>query len=103
MQECLRSANTQSELYDIVVTTVSSAPNTAYFNYIDTMVVCIQFFGETMSGSDLLITCDTASEHNVPCSPEFGDKGVVPKKCKLMDTWYIHIGDEGPAIMEDWN
>lgn len=81
MQECMRSANNNADIYDVEVTTVNSAPDPANYNYIDTIVVCIQFYTK----SDVLIK----NAKGVACSPEFAAAGVTAYKCEVLNIWYV--------------
>ena len=99
MQEFLRSANNRPETYDVVVVTkeIASADYASNFNYIDTIVLCIQFYGPNARNEQQLITRDiSATNKNVPCSPEYGDKGISPTSCTLVSANYYQVGDKKP-------
>ena len=99
MQEFLNSANNNGERYEIVVVTkeYETSDYAANFNYVDTIVLCIQFYGKDNSDQSVLITRDLSdSVKNVPCSPEAGDKNIAPVRCELVSVHYYQVGDAAP-------
>lgn len=81
MQECLRAANNHPDIYDIELTTVNKAPEPTEYNYIDTIVICIQF----KTKSDVLIK----NAQGIACSPEFATAGTQSYKCEAVNLWYV--------------
>lgn len=100
MQECLRGSNNRAEEYDIVVTTISGEPDTVLYNYIDTIVICVQFFWLTADGNYELIV----DANGNPCSPEFSKENVVVKRCDFgsddsgVYAWYIHVDGDTSTV-----
>lgn len=86
MQECLRAANNRPDLYDIEVTTLTTDPDLYSYNYIDTIVVSVQFY----TVDDKLIK----NSKGLPCSPEQATGGLVAYSCKIDKIWYIKKDDK---------
>lgn len=84
MQECLRSSNNNSGIYDIELTTISDAPDPNNYNYIDTIVVCVQFYAKDS-------TTPIVNAKGIPCSPEQAINGEVAVKVVVVKLWYIKI------------
>ena len=82
MQECLRSANNHSDLFDIEVTTINEAPDPYNYNYIDTIVICVQFYVKNA-------TTPITNSAGLPCSPEQAVSGVEPYRCQVTRLWYV--------------
>lgn len=82
MQELLRSSNNHTDVFDIEVTTISDAPDPNMYNYIDTIVVCVQFYAKGSS-------TPMVNAQGNPCSPEQAVGGVSPYSCKVVRIWYI--------------
>ena len=81
IQECLRAANNHSKVFDIEVRTVNVAPDPNDYNYIDTIVVCIQFYTKDKK---LIV-----NGKGVACSPEQATNGAVAYSCKVVKIWYV--------------
>ena len=91
MQECLRAANNHADVYDIELTTIASTPDKENYNYIDTIVVCIQF--RTKSGSLIM------NSQGKACSPEQASGTVVPWSCAKVNVWYIKKNTQGENVI----
>ena len=91
MQECLRSANNYSDLFDIEVCTVYEEPDISLYNFIDTIVVCIQFFRDnpTDPANPILLV----NKKGIACLPEQAVNGA-PDYCDVMMLWYIKKGSD---------
>ena len=86
MQECLRSANNFSGIYDIELTTIGDAPDPNLYNYIDTIVISVQFFTAENDITPIV------NAKGLPCSPEQAVGGAKAYTCKLINLWYIKKG-----------
>ena len=93
IQECLRSSNNDSATYDIEVTTISDTPDPNLYNYIDTIVVCVQFYTKTNT------TTPICNDKGVPCSPEQATSGVVPYSISVVRIWYVRIDMKSRVIL----
>lgn len=82
-QACLRAFNNNDNLYEIEVTTSSTTPRVAYYKYIDTFVVCVNYY----NGTTLI------KNSNGACSPEKAENGVLATKCKIIKIWWIKTTD----------
>ena len=91
MQECLRSANNHSDVYDVEVCTVYEEPDTSLYNFIDTIVVCVQFY--RYNPSDIYHPILLVNKKGLACSPEQAVNGS-PDFCDVLAVWYIKKGTE---------
>jgi len=87
MQECLRSSNNYSATYDIELTTVSDAPDPHNYNYIDTIVISVQFYAKDA-------TTPLVNAKGIPCSPEQAVGGAAAYSCRLVNLWYVKKGTD---------
>jgi type II secretory pathway pseudopilin PulG len=91
MQECMRAANNNADVYEIEFTTVNEKPDPNSYNNIDTIVICVQFFAK---GS----TEPIINSNGVPCSPEQAAKGEIAYSCRIMKVYYIKVDEKTHTI-----